>query len=154
MTDWLQNNRTWIFTGVGVAVGTAVLVVVRWFMHRKAATARRPQAELEAHEVGGPPQFSWAHAVKDLRGGITRKFRNEGSEVSNLLVQTTAAVRVEWHPKGSLSSHEGGWVRFTSKGNEVPLPLTWTIDCRTALGQAAKQVFHLTTFEGQPELLV
>ena len=154
MTDWLQNNRTWIFTGVGVAVGTAVLVVVRWFMHRKAATAGLAQPELKTHEEMDQPRFSWTHAVKDLRGGITHKFRNEGSEVSNLLVQTTAAVRVEWHPKGSLSSHEGGWVRFTSKGNEVQLPLTWTIDCRTALGQAAKQVFHLTTAEGQPELVV
>ena len=153
MTDWLQSNRTWIFTGAGVAVGTAVLAAVWWLMHRKAATARPPQDEL-AHEDGSPPRFSWTHAVKDLRGGITRKFRNEGSGVSNLLVQTAAAVRVEWHPKGSLSSHESGWVRFTSNGAEVQLPLTWTIDCRTALGQTARQVFHLTTVEGQPELQV
>ena len=153
MTDWLQNNRTWIFTGAAVAVGTVVLAVVRWFTHRKAASGKPPQAELETHEGEGQPQFAWTHAVTDLRGGITRKFQNEGSEVSNLQVQTTADVRVEWHPKGSLSRHEKGWVRFTSKGNEVQLPLTWTIDCRTALGQAAKQVFHLTTVEGQPELV-
>jgi|SRR5581483_6157107 len=153
MTDWLQNNRTWVFTSAGVAVGTAVLVVVRWFMHRTPANARRPRPELKTHEQMDQPRFSWTHAVKDIRGGITRKFQNEGGEVSNLLVQTTSAVRVEWHPKGALSSHERGWVRFTSKDNEVQLPITWTIDCRTALGQAAKQVFSLTTVEGLPELL-
>jgi hypothetical protein len=153
MSDWLQNNKTWVFSGVGIAVGIAIMVILSRLMRRKAATDRPSPPESRINEEANQQQFSWTHAVKDVRGGITRKFRNEGSEVSILLVQTNATVRVEWHPKGSLSPQERGWVRFTSNGNEIPLPITWKIDYRSATGQPESQAFSLTTVEGQPERL-
>ena len=132
----------------------AIIATIRWLIHRKSPNEKPAKAELQTHEEEAQPRFSWTHAAKDPRGGVTRQFRNDGGEVSILLVETTAAVRVEWHPKGSLSSHDQGWVRFTSKTNEVQLPITWTINYGTALGPAVKQVFNLTTAEGQPELMV
>jgi hypothetical protein len=153
MPDWLHGNRIWLFGGVAGPVVIAIIAVIRWLIRRESRTDKAAEAELEIQGEGGQPQFSWTHAVKDPRVGITRQFRNEGGKVSILLVKTAAPVRVEWHPKGSLSSHDGGWVRFTSNGNEVPLPITFEIHYHAASGQAGKQVFHLTTAVGQPERL-
>ena len=153
MLDWLQNNKTWVFSGVGVAVVMAIAAAIRLLIRRKSPTRKPAEAELQIHVEESQPQFSWTHRATDPSGAITRRFRNQGGRVSHVVAQTTAPVKVEWHPKDSLAANGEGWVRFTPRGNGVPLPLTWEIHYRTALGQAESNMFRLTTVGEQPERL-
>ena len=152
MLDWLHNNKTLAFFG-GVAVVMAIAAAIRWLMRRKSPTDKPAEAELQIHGEESQPQFSWTHRATDPSGAITRRFRNQGGSVSHVVAQTSAPVKVEWHPKDSLAANGEGWVRFTPRVNGVPLPLTWEIHYHTALGQAESQVFRVTSVGEQPERL-
>jgi hypothetical protein len=124
-----------------------------WLIRRKSSNDELAKAELEIHGEESQPRFSWTHRSTDPNGAITRRFRNEGGSASQVVAQTTAPVKVEWHPKDSLAAKGQGWVRFTPRGSGIPLPLTWEIHYRTALGQAETQAFRVTTVGDEPERL-
>ena len=153
MADWLHGNKLWFFCGVGVAVVMAIMATVRRLIRRTAPDDKSVEAESQPQAEESQPRFSWTHRATDPSGAITRRFRNEGGKASRVVAQTTAPVKVEWHPKDSLTVNGEGWVRFTPRGNGLPIPLTFEIHYSTALGQTESQVFRVTTIGGEPERL-
>lgn len=154
MLDWFKNNVTWVLSGIGVAILTAIVTLVFRLFHRKPPTERLAQAELQTNEHAAQPIFRWTHGDMDHTGILSRRFVNEGGTVSELEAQTTAPVEIHWHPRGSLSEKAEGWVRFSPlRDGGLQFPIRFTLQFRTSLGVVARQVFRLRTREGSPERL-
>lgn len=152
---WLQENRQWVFSGIGVAIGGAVIaVIVRAIRRPKSPTDNLARADLQQRQHASRPVFSWGHSNTPDFVTLTCEFRNEGGPVSQLAVESTAAVSAAITPHDALPSHRDGFVRLSSRAGRLPLPVQFQIHYTTSLNQRERQVFRLQSFETQPEVVI
>ncbi len=152
---WIQENKQWVFGGVGVAIGSAIIAfIVHAIRRRRSPTEGLARAELQQRQHASRPVYSWGHSNTPDFVTLTCQFRNEGGPVSQLSVESTAAVAAEVTPHDALPSHHDGFVRLSSRAGRLPLPIQFQIHYTTSLNQRERQAFRLQSFETQPEQVI
>ena len=152
---WLQENRQWVFSGIGVAIASAVIVfIVRAIRRPKSPTVDLARADLQQRQHASRPVFAWAHSDTSDFITLTCQFRNEGGSVSQLSVESTGALAAAISPRDALPSPHVGFVRLSSRAGRLPFPIQFEIHYTTSLNHRERQVFRLQSFEMQPEEVV
>lgn len=152
---WIQENRQWVFSGIGVAVGGAVIAfIVRAIRRPKSPTENLARAELQQRQHASRPVFIWGHSNTPDFVTFTWQFRNEGGAVSRLTVESVHAVTATITPHDALPSSHEGFVRLSSRAGTFQFPIEFTIHYNTALNQRERQLFRVRSLETQPETVI
>jgi len=152
---WLQENRQWVFSGVGVAVcGAIITFIVRAIRRPKSPTDDLARAELQQRQRTSRPVFIWGHSNTPDFVTLTWQFRNEGGAVSQLTVESADVVSATITPHDALPSRQEGFVRLSARAGRMQFPIQFAIHYTTSLNQQERQVFRVGSLETQPETVI
>jgi len=152
---WFQENRQWVFSGIGVAVGGAVVAfIVRAIRRPKPPTDDLARAELQQRQHASRQVFNWGHSNTSDFVTLTWQFRNEGGAVSQLAVESAVAVSAAITPHDALPTRHEGFVRLSSRAGRLQFPIQFEIHYTTSLNQRERQAFRLRSLETQPEMVI
>jgi hypothetical protein len=135
MLDWLLHNKTWLFSGVGVALAALIYRAVRPSPSDKLAKAQLKDRERASH-----PFFRWSYIDSD-NAALTYNFQNEGGAVSDLYVRTTTPFDALIYPSDLLQSQGVGYVRFVSQDDGFAFPIRFEIHYKSSLGYPESKAF-------------
>jgi hypothetical protein len=150
MLDWLQTNKEWVFSGVGVAVLGAVVAFARWLRRRPPSPVEDlARAQLQERGRVSRPFFRWRNGNTDYTT-LTYEFQNEGGAVSDLAVETNADVDASITPQEMLQSQGMGFVRFRSRAGRLPFPIRFQIHY-TRIDVTESKAYSLSAADRPPQ---
>lgn len=149
MLDWLDQNKQWVLSGVGVAGVAAVIALFRWLLRRRPPTEDLARAELQQRHQASSPLFRWRDGSTDH---VTRtcNFENLGGTVSLLTVHTAAPLDISISPADRLQAEHLGFVRFAARGGRIAYPFEFEIRYTTTLEEHRTERFRVEAYNREP----
>ena len=142
-SNWIFENRQWVFSGVGVAILALIFGAMRF---RK--TKSEVLASVELQDLNRP-RFRWTHSSTD-NISLTCQFQNVGGAVSRLVVQSRDGVTCTIAPQYELPSQQNGFVRFQSERGRLAPPIRFEIRYITRSNVEETRIFLLQAVGRNP----
>ncbi|MGD0258727.1 MAG: hypothetical protein ABSD29_02760 [Verrucomicrobiota bacterium] len=149
MLDWLNQNKQWVLSGVGIAIVTAVIALLRWLLRRRPPTEVLASIELQQRRQASNPQFHWRDGSSDY-ATRTCNFENLGGIVSSLTVHTGAPLDISIIPADRLQANHLGSVRFAARAGRIAYPFEFEIRYTTTLEERRTERFRVEACSREP----
>ena len=147
--ETLGNNKEWVFSGIGVAIISALIALVVKMFRRPSTAERLAQIEIERRQIESFPMFRWGGGSTD-HTSRTCQFENLGGTASQLGVRTASPLAASINPSDRLPTNGRGFVRFVSANGRIVYPFEFEVRYSTALGATKAETFRLEAVDREP----